>query len=284
VRIALASCRTLPEPDPDQGALLEAIRDAGALPFLVPWEDHADYGQFGACVIRSTWNYVHHLREFLDWARRVAKVTTLLNPLDVVLWNTDKGYLRYLEARGIPVVPTEFVPKGGSEGLRDLASRRGWSDMVVKPRVGAASFATARFGPGEMDEGERFLRENAAGRAMMVQPYLRSVEDHGERAMVWIAGEFTHGVAKSPRFGGSREAVSGALDLSDEEKAFGEKVLGAVADRLLYARVDTVRLPDGRLAVMELELVEPSLFLVQRPEALRRFARACVASCRGGKP
>ncbi|MBI5881753.1 MAG: hypothetical protein HZB91_01400 [Elusimicrobia bacterium] len=280
MRIALASCRTLPEPDPDQDLLLAALRDAGAQARVVAWEDPADYREFDLCVIRSTWNYVHHHREFLDWARRVSAATMLSNPLEVVLWNTDKSYLKDLEERGIPVVPTVFLGRGAPAGLAETAAGKGWDDVVVKPRVGAASFATKRFSGPRLEEGETFLREALEQRDMMVQPYLASVEESGERALVWIAGAFTHGVRKAPRFSGAHEAVSVAVPVSADEEAFGRAVIESFRQDLLYARVDVVRMPDGSLALMELELVEPSLFLAQKPEALGPFAKACVEACR----
>jgi hypothetical protein len=109
---------------------------------------------------------------------------------------------------------------------------------------------------------------------MMIQPYVPSVETHGERSLVWIDGAFTHAVRKSPRLAGGNEEVSAAKAISGDEKKFAERVLKPYRSKILYARVDVARDADGGLMLMELELIEPSLFLVQSRVALRRFARA----------
>lgn len=277
MRLALATCLRLPEPDPDAAPLLSALRGRGVDAELLAWDDaDSDPACFDACVLRSTWNYIHRLGDFLDWAARAGAATRLANPLPVVRWNADKGYLRDLAARGLPVVPTEFVPRGSSRALSAIRAERGWEEAVIKPQVGAASFATRRFAAAESADGERFLRESAAARDTLVQPYLRSVESYGERALVWIAGELTHSVRKSPRLAGGHEGVSAALAPASDERAFAERALAPFARELLYARVDIARGEGGELLLMELELIEPSLFLIQHPPALARLAEACA--------
>lgn len=278
MRIALATCRRLPEPDPDQQPLLAELRRLGAQAEMLAWDDPgADPGRFDLCVIRSTWNYIHDLPAFLAWTRRAARRTRLLNGADIARWNCDKRYLAALAKRGIPVVPTVFYPRGGRERLKDLVAGRGWEELVIKPQVSAASFMTRRFGQGRFKRAEEFLRRAGAERAMMIQPYVRSVETRGERSLVWIDGRLTHAVRKSPRLDDGQEAVRGAR-IADDERRFAEKILRAWSDRLLYARVDTARADDGSLMLMELELIEPSLFLAHSPRALRLFARACAAA------
>lgn len=283
-RIALATCLELPEPDPDKAALLDAVRALGAHAEWLAWDDAtARFAEFDACVLRSTWNYIHVLDDFLAWADRTAGATRLLNPADVVRWNSDKTYLRDLAARGVPTVPTCFVPKGGHQPLGRLVAEQGWREVVVKPRVGAGSFATRRFNSSELEAGEAFLAEWSGRRDMLVQPYLRSVSETGERALVWIAGELTHAIRKEPRWSGGAEAVSKALAPTDEERAFAAQVLRGLEERLLYARVDAARDDAGRLVLMELELIEPSLFVIQEPRALKVLAEAVVRAA-GRRP
>lgn len=159
-----------------------------------------------------------------------------------------------------------------------ILTERGWRDFVIKPRVGAASFATRRFSTQNAQEGGEFLEKHSLERDMLVQPYLLSVETHGERCLVWIAGEITHAVRKTPRWEGGSESVSEAIAPLPEEKALALKVLKPFAPELLYARVDLARDDDGHPVVMELELVEPSLFLIEQPRALERLAAKCVES------
>lgn len=272
-RVALATCRRLPEPDPDAGPLLDAARIAGVDASWKAWDDPAvDWSRFDAVVLRSTWDYIHHLDAFLEWAQRVSGLVRLLNPFPVVRENVDKGYLGRLP---VPAVPTLYAARGTDAPLDLLLAGRDWGELVIKPRVGAGSFKTERFAAQRRGEAQSFLRALTAERDALIQPYLRSVEGYGERALVWIDGAFTHAVRKDARFGGSAEHVSAAaVPIAPDERAFGEAALGPYEKELLYARVDVARDEDGSLRLMELELIEPSLFLVQCPDALRRLAAA----------
>jgi glutathione synthase/RimK-type ligase-like ATP-grasp enzyme len=178
-----------------------------------------------------------------------------------------------LAARGVPVTPTELLSQGWNGSLTELCRSRGWPDVVVKPAVGAASFETYRYTDINADVDAQ-VRGFASQRDLLVQPYLPSVEDHGERALVWIDGEFTHAVRKTPRFAGGVEVVSEAIGISPAERALGEAALAPFAAELLYARVDVAPGFDGQPVVMELELIEPSLFLLQSPLALARLVAA----------
>jgi glutathione synthase/RimK-type ligase-like ATP-grasp enzyme len=187
-----------------------------------------------------------------------------------------KTYLRELEARGIDVVPTRFVEKGENARLADVA----WKDVVVKPVVSAGSFCTERFDHDD-PKGQIFLDGLSRERDVMIQKWMPAVNDYGERSLVWIDGEITHAIRKSPRFAGGVEVVSGEMPIAPEERAFAERVIAAApAKDLLYGRVDIIRDDDGVLRVMELELVEPSLFFKQCPRALDRFVRASLENAR----
>lgn len=270
----IATCKPLPEPDPDEELLLHALRDRGVRARMAAWNDaREDWDARVPTLVRSTWDYIHHLEEFRAWIARASRAGPLWNPAHVLLGNLHKRYLLELAARGVPTVPTELVERGARTRLSALARARDWSDVVIKPAVGAGSFETHRFRFDAFPTGDGVLAGLSAERDMLVQPYLPSVESHGERALVWIAGEFTHAVRKTPRFSGHSEDVSHAMPISPAERAVGEQALAPLAKELLYARVDVAPGLDGKPQVMELELVEPSLFLVQHPPALERLAR-----------
>jgi hypothetical protein len=271
--VALASCRELPEPDPDAAPLARALAAAGIDAEVLAWDDgEANWSRARVTVLRSTWDYPSRRDAFLDWAERVSTVSRLWNPLAVVRWNTYKGYLLELEGRGVPVVPTVLLPSGTNATLREIRAERAWEDVVVKPVVSAASFRTRRFGAGRLEAGETHLQELLAERDVLVQRYLPSVEDYGERALVWIDGELTHAVRKTPRFEGEDESVStDAVPIAPAEAALARRAIDAVGAPLLYARVDVAPGPEGEPVLMELELVEPSSFFPQCPPALERF-------------
>lgn len=285
-RIAIVTCRVLPEPDPDQEPLLAALRSAGLGAELLAWDaPSADPSPFDLCVLRSCWNYFERPDEFVAWIDRAAAVSRVVNPPEVVRWNLHKSYLAELEAGGVPIVPTVWFERGERADLRATLDERGWTDVVIKPTVSAASFSTRRFSlqgaEEELGEGQRFLESLVAERDTMVQRYMPTVETSGERALVWIDGRLTHAVRKSPRFDDGVEQVSGALPVSAAERRIAEAALRiaseAAAVPLLYGRVDVMQTETGgedALAVSELELMEPSLFLLQSPEALDRFVAA----------
>lgn len=278
-RVRLATCRALPEPDHDEPLLLAALARAGVHAEMCGWDDptHA-WSDAIPTVVRSTWNYIHALPEFLAWTTRVGGA--LWNPPDVIAANAHKRYLVDLARAGHQVVPTHLVERGAGVAAADAAREAVHAfangAIVVKPAVSAGSFATRRFAADASARAEAvaFVIELAATRDVLVQPYLASVDGHGERALVWIDGALTHAVRKSPRFSTDHESVSAALAIADDERRLAEAVLAPVASRLLYARVDVARAPSGEPQLMELELIEPSLFLGQEPAALGRFAGA----------
>ena len=277
-RIALVTCRALPEPDPDQEPLLEALREAGLEAELLPWDEAgADPGAFDLCVLRSCWDYHLHLDEFRRWVVDADQRTLLENPSKVVRWNLHKRYLDELEGWGIPVVPTAWFERGDRVDLAALLKKRRWEDVVVKPAVSAASFRTARFGVDDLEQGQAFLEALVAERDAMVQPYLPSVDTDGERALVHVDGLFTHAVRKGARFSGEEEEVSeSAVPLEDEELDLAERTIARIGCPLLYARVDLMRDDGGAPRVSELELIEPSLFLAQYPEAMARLVEGVL--------
>jgi glutathione synthase/RimK-type ligase-like ATP-grasp enzyme len=275
--LRIATCRPLPEPDVDEDLLLAALAERGVAARMAAWNDpDENWDAPIPTLLRSTWDYIHALPDFEAWIARAAAAAPLWNPPQVLRGNLHKRYLLELAARGVPVVPTELVAQGAGGTLAGRLAARGWHDVVVKPAVGAGSFETHRLADGASGAGEALLARLAATRDVLIQPYQSSVEAHGERALVWIAGTFTHAVRKSPRFADGVEQVSAALPVSAAERAVGEAALAPLAAQLLYARVDVAPDAAGQPQVMELELVEPSLFLLQSPPALARLADAIV--------
>jgi glutathione synthase/RimK-type ligase-like ATP-grasp enzyme len=280
--VALASCAPLPEPDPDQQPLMDALAERGLRVATLAWDDaRVDWRQARLVVLRSTWNYPRRAQDFLRWVEDTAAVTTLLNPPEVVRANIHKSYLLDLERRGVAVVTTRLVRQGDAAPLSAVAD--GWERVVVKPAISAASLDTIRVDRADFARGEEHLRMIVSARDALVQPYQASVEGSGERALVCVDGMLTHAVRKHPRFSAEEESVSAALPLADDERALAEQALATVGRPLLYARVDVARDAAGRPMVMERELIEPSLFLVQHPPALERFADA-IARRVAGRP
>jgi hypothetical protein len=278
-RIALVTCLHMPEPDPDRDVLLDALLARGADASWVAWDDpNVRWEDFDLAVPRSTWDYHRRLDEFLAWVDRAAKATQLLNPSAVLRWNAHKTYLRDLSEHGFHVIPTEWIARGTEITLLGVLARRGWTDAVLKPAVSAGSFETHRV-DGRAPDQATFARL-VADRDVMLQAYVPSVEGYGERSMIVIDGELTHAIRKSPRFAAGEEEVSPALAPAEDEREIAYAVLAHIGRDLLYARVDLARDDAGRPMLMEIELIEPSLFLLQSPTACDRFAAAILRRSR----
>jgi hypothetical protein len=276
--VALVTCARLPDLDPDDVPLLDALRQRGLDARPVVWDDPAiDWSGVRLAVLRSPWDY--HLRqdEFLGWAARVSGQARLLNPLPTVRWNSHKGYMRELAARGAPVTPTVFLDRGTRADLAALCDDRGWVSVVVKPSVSADSWRTVRASRDSIAEGQAHLDALLAERDAMVQPFLASVETHGERCLVFIDGELSHAIRKRSLFQGGRHAGPEgiAVDIAADEAEAARQVLAlSQQGDLLYARVDLTRDEAGAPLLMELELLEPTLFLLGNERATARLADA----------
>jgi glutathione synthase/RimK-type ligase-like ATP-grasp enzyme len=268
--LRIATCVELPEPDSDEGVLAAALATAGIAAVAVAWDDPAaDWDAPIPTLLRTTWNYAQAPRAFLAWVDRAAAAAPLINPADVVRGNVHKRYLLELAARGVPVVPTTLVERGQTCDLAAIAA----PSIVIKPEIGASSMATRRFAPTD-PAALAHLAAITAERAALVQPYVASVDDHGERALIWLDGELSHAVRKTPRFAGDAERVDGPHPIAADERAVAEAAVAPVADRILYARVDLVRDAAGQPMVMELELIEPSLYFRRCPGSVDRFVAA----------
>ena len=280
IDVALASCLELPEPDFDEALLTAALEKAGIRFRVLAWDDpESDWSAARLTLLRSTWDYPIRPAAFLAWAQATARVSELWNPLALVRWNLHKSYLLELEARGVAITPTVMVSCGSDRSLDSIIRGQAWSEVVVKPAISAASYRTMRVGPGEYRSGEAHLREIVAAGDALVQQYLPAVEDYGERGLVWIDGELTHGVRKSPRFEGEDESVSSvAVAISAKEASLVEHTLTALRELTgevpMYARIDAAPGPNGDPVVMEFELIEPSLFFPQSERALALFVAA----------
>lgn len=270
--VTIATCRPLPEPDPDQAPLVGALQRAGLSVRVCAWHDRqVDWERGRVTLLRSTWNYYRQRERFVAWAEHVAQVSELYNPLEVVRWNSHKRYLIELARQGVPVVPTELVDRGSTRSLAEICAARGWSRVVVKPAVSAGSFDTHVVE--SAGESEPF-DDLVARRDTLVQPYVDAVDTYGERSVIVIDGQITHSVKKHPRFAGQDESVTGPHEPAAAERALADAALSQLDQPLLYARVDMVPDADGQPMLAELELIEPSLFFRFSDEALSRMVDA----------
>ncbi|QDU84423.1 Cycloserine biosynthesis protein DcsG [Planctomycetes bacterium Pla163] len=236
-----------------------------------------DPEHFDAVVIGTTWDYTSKPAAFLAFLDRCEAARPLFNPAVVVRWNLDKGYLADLAERGAPTVPTVFAPDASDGTIAEAFDRIGADELVVKPLVGASAWRQVRVRRGAPLPP---VDERPPGRAL-IQPFLPAVATEGEYSFVYFDGELSHVARKVPAAGDYRvQSMFGARETVHEpsgiERDLSARVLAAVPERLLHARVDMVRGLDGELAVMELELIEPYLYPEQGPGMGEAFAAGLV--------
>lgn len=265
--------------DDEKEIVLEAWNDAGITGRVVRWDDpEVDWAAFDVVVVRTPWDYVLRRAEFVSWAYRVESVTRLLNPAAVLERNTDKTYLRDLEA---PTIPTSWVAPGEAVDFPVL------DEYVVKPAISAGARGTIRTGDRKKAEAH-VAQLVAGGQTAMIQPYLDMVEAEGETSLLYFGGRFSHAVRRGPMLAASVTGPDGENGHAEfrvpdpDQLALAERVLGEFPD-VLYARVDLVRLADGTPVLIELELTEPYLFLRHAPEGAANLARALAEVAAGNR-
>ncbi|MGH7498750.1 MAG: ATP-grasp domain-containing protein [Gemmatimonadales bacterium] len=282
-RVALVTYHELPDLADDDRLLIPALarHELDAEPAV--WNDPAvDWSRYAAAVVRSTWDYYHDVSAFFRWIARLEEYgVPLYNPPGVLRWNADKRYLRELASAGIPVVPTRWVENGDGVSLLDVLDECRWEEAVVKPAVSASAWETWKTSRTKAGAHEARFRRLVSRGTVMVQPFIAEVARDGEWSLLYLGGEFSHAVVKRARSGDFRVQPrhGGSVSLeqpSREIQSQAESVLrAALTDpaRSLYARVDGC-VAHGRFLLMELELLEPSLFLHLAPGAPERLARA----------
>jgi glutathione synthase/RimK-type ligase-like ATP-grasp enzyme len=279
-RIALLTYERAADLAPDDRPLVPALAALGVLAEPATWTDErVRWSSFDAVVIRSCWDYHRHIDEFRRWLDRLAELgVAVWNQPSLVRWNLDKRYLLDLARRGIATIPTIVVPRGAAADVGAIARAEGWRKFVLKPAISASAYETHVL-PAPLDDEARrtVLRVTTAGDTL-VQPFAEEVARYGEYSFVFIGGVFSHAAVKrvagrefrvQREFGGSVGPFEAPLGLIDQ----AGHAMRALSDVPLYARVDGIA-RDGALLLMELELIEPNLFLAHAPGATERLAAA----------
>ena len=293
MKIALVTAIAAFALDEDLAPLQAALHANGVEAPILAWDDTSvSWARFDAVLLRSPWDYAERLPEFLAWAERTGEKTRLLNPLPVIRHNTDKHYLDELRRVDVPVVPSRFAEPGddAAKALEDFLTEFAQAaEFVAKPAVGAGSRDAQRYARAQQPAAEkhvaRLLSEN---RSVLLQPYMPSVDEAGETALMFFDGQFSHAIRKGPllrrdegptellfapeqitaRKPGKDELQVAKAALAALPKLFGNK------GPLAYARVDLIRDESGAPVLLELELTEPSLFFLYDAKAADKFAKS----------
>jgi O-ureido-D-serine cyclo-ligase len=288
-RVALVTAAAARALDDDLLPLAAALREAGVQAVAENWDDaHVDWSRYALALLRSPWDYVQRFAEFRAWLDRAGGLTRLLNPPEVVRWNIDKHYLADLAEAGVAVVPSRFCEPGedAAEALAAFLERHeGVAELVVKPAVGAGSRDAQRHDRDAREAARAHMQRLLdAGRSVLLQPYLERVDAHGETALIYFEGEFSHAIRKGALLRRGEGPTDGLFAVeaitprtpTAEERALADAALAALpfSAPLLYARVDLIHDGQAQPRLLELELAEPSLFFAHAPGSAERFARA----------
>jgi glutathione synthase/RimK-type ligase-like ATP-grasp enzyme len=276
-RVALATSSKYPNLTEDDRLLLDPLtqRNIQAEPAI--WNDPSrKWSSYDAIVIRSCWDYHLQPGKFLHWiADLEALNVAVFNSADIIRWNSDKTYLRDLETKGIAVVPTLWPEPGCPISLNDTLREMAWPKAVVKPRISATAYRTQLVTPENAISAQVLLDDLRQGPGVMVQKFMDGIANEGEWSLMFFAGAFSHAVIKRPKAGDFRvqNDFGGTAQPADPPSHVLAAATQAVesVDATLYARVDGV-VDEGPFRLMELELIEPALFLSDHAAAPARFA------------
>jgi glutathione synthase/RimK-type ligase-like ATP-grasp enzyme len=280
LRVALATCARIPRLTEDDRRLQEELRRDGTEAVAAVWDDPAvPWSRFDRVVVRSCWDYHVRLPEFLAWVEALERQhVALWNPAPLLRSNAHKSYLRDLASRGLPLVPTVWLSRGARDRLADVLDERGWAEVVVKPAVSASAFRTWRVSRREAEgaEARREFEHLIAAGDLLVQRFVPEIVTPGEWSFVFLGEAYSHAVLKRPAAGDFRvqEEYGGRIAGGAPSAALvaqAERIAAWIPRPWLYARIDVVEIA-GTLNVMEVELIEPALFLGSNPSAPARFA------------
>ena len=243
----------------------------------IPWtRTDIDWGDFDAVIIRSTWDYQKSPQTFLEMLARIESRTRLFNPLEICRWNLNKRYLLDLESKGVRIVPTEWLLGLKDDSIASHFNSSGESHLVAKPLIGANADDTFVLSSDDNSSWSNAV-DVLGNRELMLQPFLKSISEEGEYSLFYFGGHFSHAIVKRPakgdfrvqeEHGGSFYSTAPANDILQ----LGKQTIDALEQTLLYARVDLVRLETGEPALMEMELIEPSLYFEECAESTTLFA------------
>jgi glutathione synthase/RimK-type ligase-like ATP-grasp enzyme len=282
MKFSFITYNELPELDPDDQLAVTEARRRGHECNPVVWNDpKVDWHSAGICVLRNTWDYHLNPQAFLSWAAEVASATTLVNPLRLVQWNLDKKYLLDLASSGVKIVPTVVLQKQSRPSLRKLLQEHRWERVIVKPSIGLATSGVKKIDTsnGGIELGQEHVEKLLGNGDALLQPYIESIETYGERSLVFIAGQYSHTVRKTPFqimavAGQAGETLAASVD---QEIQFARVALEKLDQTPLYARVDIIPDNENGYRLMELELIEPSLFFSLYAPAVVPFVDALEA-------
>lgn len=278
-KIALVTCEKYPRLIKDEENIINLFPGHGIHAEPVIWDDSsADWKAFDLIVIRNTWDYFNKFEEFQVWLNLLESLNApVMNPIHIIKENMHKLYMKTLEEQGILIVPTHFVDKGARLNIESLINEKGWDKFIIKPAVSGGAKDTYLYSREETHTAQEVFESLISKKDMLIQKYMRNIES-GEWSMMFFNNVYSHSIFKAPapkdfrvqqEHGGSVKVEEAPAYIIEQAKALIRKQ----GENLLYARVDGVE-EDGKFYLMELELIEPQLFLENNIKAQKMFVEA----------
>ena len=265
----------------DDDLVYEPLQKLGWIIQNVPWNESVDWNIFDLVVIRSPWDYQDHFEEFTDVLKKIDESKAILiNNLKTVMWNIDKNYLFELENKGVEIVPTTKAFSLNKSDIKNAFEKFKTNELIIKPVIGANADDTFRVNKkdnSELNEIELLFRD----RECMIQPFMQNITKEGEYSLMYFQGKLSHTILKTVAAGDYRvqeEHGGGVVTVNKPEALIvesGKKAMNALYETPLYARVDLVRTTQNTFALMELELIEPSLYFRFNDDSAYKFA-SCI--------
>lgn len=258
--------------------LVEPFKDLGWAVEFISWKaKNVNWKDYNAVIVRSTWDYQNSPEEFLQVLEEINSKTHLENNLEIIKWNMDKTYLRDLEEKGVKIVPSMWRNSFEVDEISMFFNELDTNELIIKPIISANADNTFRINKDDFKSQLSTLNSKFSSRPFMVQPFMKNIITEGEYSLFYFGGKYSHAILKTPKqndfrvqeeHGGKIQLVQSEEDLKKE----AEKILKVIEQDLLYARIDFVRTDKNDFALMELELIEPSLYFNMDPKSPKRFA------------
>ena len=288
--ITLLTCRAYYKPDNitpyiqnillEQELLKSAFESQGLKVDITYWDNPSyEWQKTKSVLFRTVWDYFERFDEFWEWLEQVKTKTRLINSYELIKWNIDKHYLRDLKNNGIQVVPTYFADRENNISLQEIANLNDWKHIVIKPAISASAFNTYKITNDEIEQKEQLFHELLQTHDMLVQPFFPTISELGEASLMVFGGEFTHAILKKAKAGDFRvqDDFGGTVhdyNPTQEEIKFAEKVFQSCTSLPIYGRVDIVWDSNKHIYLSELEIIEPELWIRNKPESANKIAEA----------
>lgn len=262
--------------------IIEALEAKGLKVHRTNWDNpDFDWSSTEYVLFRAIWDYFDRFPEFSKWLKETSKKTKMINPSEQIVWNMDKHYLKNLEDNGVNIVKTDFVEIGDNRSLKQTIADTGWEHVILKPAVSGGARHTYKIKPGESDQHEAIFKILIKEEAMLLQPFQKNIMEKGEVSFMVFGGEYSHAVLKKAKAGDFRvqDDHGGTVhdyEASPEEIVFVQNVMAQCNTIPVYGRVDVTWDNDDKLALVELEIIEPELWFRESVHAAKMLANAVV--------